>query len=75
MDDVGLRWWSEQAEPCPACEGTGVPIVLDMQDAETREAVQTGLAMLGGCGLGGAAFDRQCPTCGFRWSSGDRVAR
>lgn len=69
MDDAGLAWWGGRAEPCPACGGNGVPIVLDMQDAETREAVQTGLAVLGGCGLGGAAFDRQCTRCGQRWSS------
>ncbi len=74
MDETGLRWWSAQTQPCPTCRGNGVPIVLDMQDAETREAVQTGLAVLGGCGLGGAAYDRQCPACGSRWSSADRAA-
>lgn len=74
MDAEGLRWWTQKAQPCQSCAGTGVPIVLDMQDAETREAVQSGLAILGGCGLGGAQFDRQCPSCGARWSSADRVA-
>ncbi len=69
MDEAGLLWWTSKQEPCTGCGGVGVPVVLDMQDAETRDAVRTGLAVLGGCGLGGASFDRQCPRCGRRWSS------
>ena len=74
MDEAGRQWWTQRQLPCPSCGGIGVPIVLDMQDEETREAVRTGLAMLGGCGLGGAFYDHQCPRCGNRWSVGESGA-
>jgi hypothetical protein len=51
-----------------------VPIVLDIQDAETMEAVRTGLAALGGCGLGGSRFDRECEACRHRWFTGAGAA-
>ena len=70
MDETALRWWTDAAEECRTCGGQGLPVVLDAIDEETREAVRTGLAALGGCGLGGSAFDRECLRCGARWSAG-----
>jgi len=70
MDDTAMRWWTDAAEPCQSCPGRGVPVVLDAVDEETREAVRTGLAALGGCGLGGHSFDRECLRCGARWTAG-----
>lgn len=70
MDD-DLMWWMDQQRPCPTCGGAGIPIVMDMQDMTTRDAVINGLATLAGCGLGGAADgnDRECTRCGLQWSS------
>ena len=68
MDEEGLEWWTARQLPCPVCGGPSVPIVLDMQDAETAEAVRDGLASLGGCGLGGARNSHQCTRCGHLWS-------
>lgn len=69
MDDAGLQWWTSRQEPCPLCGGAGVPIVLDIQDAETMSAVRDGLAALGGCGLGGSRFDHECARCRHRWAT------
>lgn len=68
MDEAALAWWTAQQLPCPNCGGVGVPILLDMQDAESMEAVRSGLADLGGCGLGGNRFDHACTKCGHRWA-------
>ncbi len=68
MDAEGLKWWTARQSPCPVCGGASVPVVLDMQDAETYEAVRVGLASLGGCGLGGARNSHQCTQCGTLWS-------
>lgn len=69
MDEAALAYWLGRQEPCPNCGGTGLPVLLDMQDAESREAVRTGMAALGGCGLGGSSYDHECPRCGERWNS------
>jgi hypothetical protein len=74
MDEAGVRWWTSQQAPCPLCGSASVPIVLDIQDAETMEAVRTGLAALGGCGLGGSRFDRECEACRHRWFTGAGAA-
>jgi hypothetical protein len=44
-----------------------------MQDAETMEAVRTGLAALGGCGLGGSRHDLECSSCRHRWAAAAAV--
>lgn len=71
MTDEDLLWWTQAQRPCPSCGSTGVPIVMDAQDAPTMEAVRTGLAVLAGCGLGGAADgnDRQCLKCAHEWAA------
>lgn len=70
MDDVGTSWWTAGQQPCPACGGTGVPVVLEITDRETLEAVQTGLACLGECCYDGArGVDRQCLACGHQWAA------
>lgn len=69
MDQAGIDWWTARQLPCPQCGGVGIPIILDMQDAESAEAVRSGLADLGGCGLGGARFDHVCRDCGHRWDA------
>ena len=70
MDEAGLRYWVKGQTPCPACGGIGVPVVLEINDAETMEAVRTGLACLGECCYDGAlGIDRQCRDCGHQWSA------
>jgi hypothetical protein len=70
MDDEALAWWSKDQVPCPKCGGTGVPVVLEITDRETLEAVRGGLACLGECCFDGArGFDRQCRSCGHEWAS------
>lgn len=45
-------------------------MVLEINDAETMEAVRTGLACLGECCFDGSlGFDRECLACGHRWHS------
>lgn len=69
MEATALQWWVSRQAPCPNCGAAGVPVLLDIVDAESREAVQTGLAALGGCGLGGSAYDHECPRCKHRWNA------
>ena len=44
MDEAAQRYWEQGQMPCPACGGTGVPVVLEITDVETLEAVREGLA-------------------------------
>ena len=70
MDEAGERYWTGGQLPCPACGGTGVPVVLEITDAETMEAVRTGLACLGECCFDGArGIDHECLRCGHQWDS------
>ena len=65
-----MAWWSKGQQSCPQCGGTGVPVVLEITDRDTLEAVQSGLACLGECCYDGArGIDRQCNRCGHQWSS------
>ena len=67
MDEAGLTWWQARQQPCPNCGRPGVPILLDIQDLESKEAIGDGLASLGGCGLGGSKFDLHCLACDTKW--------
>lgn len=72
MDEAGLRYWEGAQQRCPGCGGIGIPVVLEVTDAETMEALRTGLVCLGECCYDGATgADRECRDCGRRWSSGD----
>jgi hypothetical protein len=75
MDEAGVLWWTAAQQPCLVCSGQGVPVVVEVQNQDTKEALQLGLASLGGCGLGGSRFDRECLRCGARWSSSEREPR
>ena len=69
MEEAAQRYWEQGQMPCPACGGTGVPVVLEITDAETREAVREGLACLGDCCYDGAlGVELQCVRCGHQWS-------
>ncbi len=76
MDAAGLKYWTRGQQPCPHCGGTGVPMVLDIVDEETQEAVRTGLACLGDCCFDGArGVDRECLRCGHQWNSAEAGQR
>ena len=69
MDESARQYWTRDQEPCPVCGGTGVPIVLEITDAETRDAVHEGLACLGECCFDGArGVERECVRCGHQWA-------
>lgn len=75
MDEVARRYWAGGQLACPACGGTGVPVVLEINDEETLEAVRTGLACLGECCFDGArGIDHECQRCGHQWDSRERAA-
>ncbi len=72
MDIAAEQWWTTAQQTCPACGGVGVPVVLDIVDADTMEAVREGLACLGECCFDGArGVDRECLSCGRQWFSGE----
>lgn len=75
MDEEARRYWTRDQEQCPVCGGTGVPIVLEITDAETMEAVREGLACLGECCFDGArGVERECVRCGHQWASAPQAA-
>lgn len=65
--DVGLQWWAQQVQECPACGGPGVRLVVEVTDQDTASALQNGLACLGDCCIDGLAPDRECRRCGHRF--------
>lgn len=74
MERAALEYWTGVQEPCPRCGSTGVPIVLEITDADTRDAVREGLACLGECCFDGArGVERECVKCGHQWARGEQA--
>lgn len=70
VDSASEAYWAGSQQACPRCGGTGVPVVLEITDEDTMEAVRTGLACLGECCFDGArGIDRECVSCSAQWNS------
>jgi hypothetical protein len=65
VEDEDLRWWAEQARPCPRCGGPGRPVVLEVTDVSTQTALREGLACLGDCCIDGTGGQHVCSRCGL----------
>ncbi len=70
MDAPAQEYWTGSQQTCPRCGGTGVPVVLEINDEDTMQAVRSGLACLGECCFDGTlGIDRECLRCGAQWDS------
>ena len=52
---------------CPACGGTGIPIVYGLPDMTLEKAAGRGEVAVGGCIVSDDNPDHQCPDCGYEW--------
>ena len=58
------------ADPCPECGATVVPIVHGLPSPELFETAERGEVALGGCTVFGGQAQRACSRCG--WADGPR---